>query len=137
MRFADPNATDRLDLGACECSGKPHDSDWVEYRTTIGTAILNSVGMVAQREGILPAKTKLIELTLKSWNLCGPDGELAEINADTIGELDPSTAERIYDAVDAAVNANQSLPNPSSARSRATSRVSASPIPKRRWSTTS
>jgi len=126
MRFADPNATDRLDLGACECSGTPHESDWVEYRTQIGYATLGAVATVAASVDLMSAKRKLLELTITGWNLLGPDGEIAEITPKTIGDLDPSTAERIYDAVDSAIQAVQTLPNASGARSPASSRASAS-----------
>jgi len=128
MRFVDPSATARLDLGACECPGKPHESDWVEYRTRVSYGVLGAISVTGD---LMSAKRKLLELSIVDWNLCLADGTVPEINAAAIDALDPATAERIYDAVYIAVQESQTLPNTSGARSAATSRASASRTPSR------
>ena len=123
MRFVDPTATDRLDLGACECPGKPHESDWVEYRTQISYGVLGAISVTGD---VMSAKRKLLELTIVDWNLCAADGTVPDIDAEAIDALDPVTAERIYEAVDGAIQRSQTFPNAFGARSRGTSRASAS-----------
>jgi len=124
-RFANRASTARLDLGPCQCDGAPHDADWVEYRTQLGYGDFGQIATVAQTD-LLAAKRKTLEVAIVAWNLVGPSGEEMPIDGDSVYELDMATAETIYNAVDAAVFADQNLPNGSGARSRNSSRASAS-----------
>lgn len=137
MRFIDPTATKRLDLGACQCPGTPHESDWVEYRSQLGYGALGVIAMVASTQDLMAARRKELELAITEWNLAGPDGAV-KVDADAIYRLDPLTAETIVTAIDEAVQASQTLPNTSGARSQDGSPASARRTPsKNRKSTRS
>lgn len=125
-RFADPDAIARLDLGACQCPGTPHESDWLSYRTQLGYADIGRIAAVAATGDVMAAKRETLIVAVTSWNLLGPDGEVPSIDTDSVGALDFGTAEAAYDAINEAIAERMTVPNPSGARSRATSRASAS-----------
>lgn len=126
-RFANRAGTVRVDLGPCQCPGTPHESDWAEHRTGLGYGDFGAIALVAQGGDVFAAKRKTIEVAVVAWNLLGEDGEPAPLGEDSVFALDIETAEAIYASIDASVlTATQTLPNGSGARSRSSSRASAS-----------
>lgn len=118
-RFADPNATKRFDIGTCQCPGTPHESDWIDLRSSMGTADALAMAEAEDSVGILG-------LLIRGWNLLDNDGNLAEVNAENIGLLYGD----VFTDLDAWINDNvqtATLPNGSAVRSANGSRASGSP----------
>lgn len=109
-RFADPEATGRLDLGACQCPGTPHsEGDWIELRTEIGAAEL-----VRLQDG--DSIDVLASLGV-SWNLLDADGAKAPLDRDHIDRLFADTFGLLNDWTQKHVR-QTTLPNGSAVRSR-------------------
>lgn len=123
-RFADPRATRTVDLGACECPGTPHSSDWAKVRSDLSDpecAILLRIDLQSEQE-----QAETIAPFVAEWNLLGPDGTLAAIDADALFSLKGPTLKAIGSALGEVLRENLHLPNPSGAPSPASSRGSAS-----------
>lgn len=97
-------AESRFITAPCECppvnDAPPHAEDRVEILAEV------TYGMVGQVTGAgyarnsamfnrFDANQKLLELTVKSWNLAGPDGKEVPVNPGTIALLDATTIEWI------------------------------------------
>ncbi len=134
-RFANPARTARLNLGACQCPETPHaEGDWVDHRLEFGSGELERIGAygMARGEGGFDfgaATDKLIEVGVVRWNLLGPDGEEVPVSVASISLLDAATRSTISEAIDKAIPDKARatpLPNASGARSRGSTRASAS-----------
>lgn len=125
-RFADPAAVREVDLGPCECPGAPHSRDWAKVRADLSGSeltILLSLGGLSQDEA-----AERIAPFIDSWNLLGPDGSEWPPSPAALFALKGATAQAIGAAIAGVVDeVIGPLPNPSGARSRASSRASASP----------
>jgi hypothetical protein len=121
-RFADPNATKRMELGPCECPGSPHaEGDWIALRSDLGADDLVFLETAEPWDRML----RLV----RGWNLIGDDGQVAPVTEDYLGRLYADLFPRINDFL--AEHAKMaSLPNASAARSRTTSRASGSQRPR-------
>lgn len=121
-RFADPKATKRFVLpGPCACPNQPHDEDWMEVRTQLGTADLLKIEDAGS--GI-----DRLEVMVVAWNLRDDDGSEAPVDRDHLERLYFDAA--LFKAFDAWTNEHVkvvALPNGSGAPSRNGSRVSAGP----------
>lgn len=79
-RFANPKATGRFVLpGPCACPGQPHDEDWMDLRTELGTAdIIAMLGTSAVED---------LALLTVGWNLLDDDGSPAPVDREHIDRL--------------------------------------------------
>lgn len=131
-RFANPNRTDILPLGPCECPGTPHEQDEVIYRLELGAGEEERAGAYGwaatgyEYFDSAAARAKLIEIGVVRWNLLGPDGEPMPVNARSAALLDESTQTLIAAKLDEVTTRAAPLPNGSGARSRNGTRASAS-----------
>jgi len=117
----------RIDLGACDCPGAPHPSDWVDVSEVVTWDDLVDVGL-ASSEGA--ARLLLVTRAIVDWNLAGANGEAAPISESTVRLLDPATLQAIAEVVNAAyVRASAPLPNASSAPSAPSGPESAPSFP--------
>lgn len=116
-RFANPNARDRLVLGACQCPGTPHDEDWMSLRTELGA---EDALRIAQGNSI-----DALEVLVVDWNLLDDDGKVAPVDRDHMARLFSDAFEVLDGWIEAHVRLT-ALPNGSAARSRTTSRASGS-----------
>lgn len=118
-RFADPNATKRMELGPCECPGSPHaEGDWIAMRCDLGAddlVFMETAEPYARMERLV-----------KGWNLIGDDGQVAPITHDYLGRLYLDMFPRINAWLEENAK-TASLPNGSAAPSPSSSRVSGSP----------
>lgn len=118
-RFASKTATARFVLqGSCQCPNQPHDEDWIELRTELGTSdvlALDDMVTPVERLGYLAT----------AWNLKDDDGADAPLDEEHIGALFQDT----FEAFDVWFRANvraMTLPKASAAPSRNGSRAAAS-----------
>lgn len=122
-RFANPNRTDVLPLGPCQCPGTPHDDgDFAVYRQELGAGELERAGAYGwaaadyQYYDSAAARCKLIEIGVVRWNLLGPDGEEMPVNARSAALLDEATQSLIATRLDE-VTKPRKLPKGSGGRS--------------------
>lgn len=123
-RFADPRATRTVDLGACECPGTPHESDWAKVRSDLSGAEVAT--LLQLRPGREEEAADIVAPFVTEWNLLDEDGP-AEISPAAMYALKGPTLRAIGSELGEVLRENLQLPNPSSAPSRASSRGSASP----------
>lgn len=115
---------------ACTCPGTPHAEDTADVRIKLGygeLAIFRQAGWVRSGGAIFSnedAKASLIALGVVRWNLVRPDGAARPVTTDEIERLDEATVEWLFDALQSAIR-QESLPNPSGARSPGGRRASA------------
>ena len=133
-RFADPNATEVIDLGPCQCPGTPHEHDEATVRWDLGASALARIGR-AELEGAarldpMAAYRQVVLETVVSWNLLVADEHGSAVSAPiterTIAELDLPTLQSLAEGADRLVRERGRLPNASGAPSPASSRGSAS-----------
>lgn len=167
-RFAHPDRTEPVSLGACRCPGSPHDQDTAEVRTEIGDGELRTA---ANRGGFsngplwdaASSDNQTVATFTTAWTLLDDDSEPVPISARMIGLLDEDTrlpllaavnraaggslmiskahvvemielltegdvvpASKLLASIGIAIATRRTLPNGSSARSRGSSRASAS-----------
>lgn len=121
-RFANPNATDRLVLGDCECPGKPHAEDWIMLRTELGGYDFGRL--------LAGNSVDTLEILATSWNLLDDSGDLAPLDREHIDALFTDYARPLTEWVQKHLKLLAApLPNASGARSRRGTRESASPAP--------
>ena len=138
-RFADPSATDVLELpGGCQCPGSPHDADEWTYRTELGDseqkrAALAGFELGSEKVDWIAAQDALIVVAGVRWNLVDEDGEPVPFTLNAVRLLDMATRDAMAEAVDKAVSATQKpLPNASAARLPSSSQASGGRTPKAR-----
>lgn len=144
-RFANPNRTDVLPLGPCQCPGTPHtEGDIAVYRLELGSGEESRAGAYGWSitNGVYfdweAARSKLIEIGVVRWNLLGPDGEPMPVTVISAGLLDEKTRNAIAAKLDEVTS--PPLPKASKRRSPRRSLVNGSHIqkvPKPSSSTTS
>jgi hypothetical protein len=132
-RFADPNRTDVLPLGPCQCPGTPHEAgDQVVYRQELGAGEMERVGVWGwaatgyQYYDSAAARCKLIEIGVVRWNLLGPDGQAMDVTVANAALLDDETQTLIAAKLDE-VTAPRKLPKGSGGRSPNGHRANGSP----------
>jgi hypothetical protein len=134
-RFADPDATEEVDLGVCRCPGAPHERDSAQIRTDIGDGEAKSVRVAGwQSTGMeyydfeVANDAAIAKFTL-SWTLCEKDGEPVAITRRTVSLLDEATRIVLLMAINKPFEERHggALPNASGARSRSSSPASAPP----------
>lgn len=124
-RFIDPTATQRIDLGPCGCPGTPHESDWADIRARLsGLEFAAFEHATGEREAAGLAATHIL-----AWSLLDDDGDPAPITGETVWLLDAATMTALSTAFAAVLKGSVTVPNGSGARSRSTSRGSASRTP--------
>jgi hypothetical protein len=141
-RFADPAAVDTFEV-ACPCPGMPHEQDTITHRTELGSGELESIGQYGWQRGNAQdfgfydeaaAMSLLITKAVTHWTLVGPDGKAMPVtirNAELLpGTIRSELRERLESAANWDDKEDGQVPNASGARSRSTSRVSASHTPK-------
>lgn len=117
-RFANPAATGRFVLpGGCQCPGSPHEEDFIDLRTQLGTADIIALDGVDSVEQIVYLAT--------GWNLLDDDGTDAALDPDHVGRLFAGSVADLRDWITNNVSALP-LPNGSGAPSANGSRASAS-----------
>jgi hypothetical protein len=144
-RFADPDASEEVDLGPCRCPGAPHGRDSATIRAEIGDGELRSAYAPAKRfhedgrsyiDEAAGDDSVAARFTV-SWTLFmhGLDEKRkpalvpVPITARSMSLLDEASRTSLMLPINAAVNGqNQAaLPNASGARSPVSSPASASP----------
>jgi hypothetical protein len=124
-RFANATATTLIDLGACECDGTPHETDWVRVRAELTTT---EIAYFAASDASTVAA--VVAGFVVSWNLLDDNGQPVAPDSEAILALKPPTLGLIVKAVGAASSSSsKTLPNGSGAPSAKSSRASASPTP--------
>ncbi len=140
--FADPDTTDEVDLGSCRCPGSPHDHDSATFRTQWGDGERKSIfyagaGMRLRADGTIgsdgtydPEATnnELLARGIVAWTLRDGNGEPAPITRRMVALLPEEARLKLLTALQEADALFRSgpLPNASGARSRGSSRASAS-----------
>lgn len=130
-RFANPNRTDVLSLGPCQCPGTPHEQDEYVHRVELGAGEEQRAGDYGWAEGGYStflgsaAQNRLIEIAGIRWNLLGPEGEEMPLTAHSASLLDEETRTLILERLDS-LTAGKPLPKASSAPSRRSSRANGS-----------
>lgn len=120
-RFVDRTRTRRVDFGACECPGTPHESDYADVRAELSSEEINDYTQADRREVADVAARFIVE-----WNLWGPKG-LEPISSQSLLDLMPLTLNVLVEGIAASIAESVApVPNGSGARSRATTRASAS-----------
>lgn len=132
-RFANPNRTDVLSLGSCQCPGTPHEQDEVVYRLELGAGEEERAGTYGWSVtgwtyfDSAAARAKLVEIGVVRWNLLGPEGEEMAVNAHNAALLDESTLDLITKKLDEVTEAKERvLPKASVGPSGGTSRANGS-----------
>lgn len=131
-RFADPTATDLVDLGSCQCPGTPHERDEAVIRTSLGHSEESQAGVAgwAATNGAYfdweKARDKLLEIATIRWTLLDESGAPVPVSATWIGRLDEATRNVLAGAIDEKTSKATPLPNASGAHSGNGSRASAS-----------
>lgn len=117
-RFANPENTALLTLpGECQCPGKPHESDWIKMRTSLGG---RDVVRLAAGDSVAA-----IKLLATEWNLLDDDGQPAPLDAEHIELLFSENFHTVDDWIEEHVDVGP-LPNASAAPSPKSSRGSGS-----------
>jgi hypothetical protein len=134
-RFANPNLTVDLSLGPCQCPEQPHDEDIAVLRAELGAGEEGRVGAYGWSAANMQyfdweaARSKLIEIGVVRWNLRDDDGPVP-VNVTTAGLLDEATRDlicnRLNELTGSKPGTEEPPPNRRGARSRRTSRTSAS-----------
>lgn len=125
-RFADLAATDTVDLGACQCPGTPHESDWAKVRTSLSFLDLVAYERMEQYSDQPHKIAETLAPFVTEWNLLGPDGLEWEPDADAIFLLGLNSVTPLLSAIGDAVVSSADVPKASGAPSPASSRGSAS-----------
>ena len=132
-RFADPRAEAEVDLGPCECPGTPHDADRAWVRAEFSARELVALGRETARLAASDADDAMVADALAPyvlrWNLIGPDGRECQPTPELLSQLKAPTLTAVIEAISGIVTAADTVPNPSGARSAASSPASASPTP--------
>lgn len=115
-RFANPDATERLVLGPCECPGTPHDEDWMDLRSELGT---QDVLAIAEVNGL-----GAMEFLIVRWNLLDNDGTDAPVDRAHIERLYADAFDQFNTWIEGHVRV-ATLPNGSGVRSVTGSRANA------------
>lgn len=102
-RFISADGT-RFITAPCECppvDGKPpHTEDRVEIVAEVTYGVVGQITAAGHARNAamfnrFDANQRLLELTVRSWNLVGADGKDVPVNPATIALLDASTVEWI------------------------------------------
>lgn len=124
-RFADPAAKLRLDLGACQCPGAPHESDWADLRGELSSVeVAKFAGMAGLADDGVAERLATFVL---GWNLLGPNGEPWPPSADSLLALKLPTIQLFIEKLGEVVDASVTLPKGSSGRSPGSSPEKESP----------
>jgi hypothetical protein len=139
-RFANPNRTDVLSLGSCQCPGTPHEQDEYVHRVELGAGEEQRAGDYGWAEGGYStflgsaAQNRLIEIAGIRWNLLDSEGEPMPLTAHAASLLDEDTRTLILERIDS-ITTRKPLPKVSAAPSRRSSLANGSgtrKTPKRR-----
>lgn len=132
-RFIDPSSTVPVDLGDCQCPGKPHSKDVVQVRKEYSGRDKETMGSVANRaiesDSDNAGTADAIAPYVVSWNLLRADGQPMPCNRGSIALLDDETLSAIIVGVANAVAKSESLPNRSGGPSAESPLGTASPTP--------
>jgi hypothetical protein len=121
-RFVDPEARRTVPLGPCDCPGTPHEQDEAYIRDRLSG---QEIAQYAQSSNETAAEVTA-EFVL-GWNLLGNKGEAVAVTAASLLLLDAQSLSTLVNAIsDVVVESSGAVPNGSGARSRASSRASAS-----------
>lgn len=119
-RFANPDAVGRFVFpGGCQCPGSPHEEDWMDLRTELGTADM----LVIAASGTNPLA--VVSHLLRGWNLLDEDGSEAPADSEHLGRLFTGELETVNQWLNDNLQLKP-LPNGSGAHSVNGSRASAS-----------
>lgn len=136
-RFADPNRTEVVPLGACQCPGTPHERDEATVRYQLGASALARIGAAgltaARSRDPYAAYRQLLVECVVTWNLQVPDEDgdptPVPVTPATVAEMDEATLVPLAEAIDNLIQTKGALPNASGAPSPASPRGSASQPP--------
>lgn len=123
-RFADPRATRTVELGACECPGTPHSTDWIKVRGDLSaqeSAILLGLPRLEPER-----QAEVIAPFVVEWNLIGPDDEDWPVTPENLFLLKGDTSEKLGLGLADSIKESGNFPNLSGSPSRASRRGRAS-----------
>lgn len=108
--LVDRNKVKVVELGPCECPGKPHDTDSVRIRETLSYAdMLHLADSSAQ--GTTEALWALFNMRVASWNLVDEKGKSLPLSRAVWQNLSQQTASTIQEAISEIDDESTELPN--------------------------
>lgn len=136
-RFAQRTKTTTVELGPCQCPGKPHDHDSARVVQRFGQddiVAISEAGLGAARErggfNVMASELKEVELGVVDWTMVDTEGNPIPVTERTVGALDQADLAKIIEALEPAMDrARGPIPNSSDAPSAAGSPESVSPTP--------
>lgn len=126
-RFANPDRTDVLSLGPCQCPGQPHEEDHVVHRVELGAGEEERAGTYGwsvtgwEYFDSTAARCKLVEIGVVRWNLLGPDGEPMPVSVRSAALLDEETLNLITKKLDEVTARPRGGPSPNGSGARSVS----------------
>jgi hypothetical protein len=109
--LVDRNKVKVVELGPCECPGKPHDTDTVRIRESLSYADylhLNDAASSGAMEGVWA----LFNMRVAGWSLVDEKGKPLPLSRAVWQNLSTDVASKIQDAIGDIDNADETeLPN--------------------------
>jgi hypothetical protein len=129
-RFVNKDSTRPVDLGPCQCPGKPHERDEAVVRSRLGYLEIAAISGANSAEDVADTFTTDDSPfdghpVIVSWNLHDENGPV-EATAIALKRLDAETLGPIVEAVNETIEASGQSPNGSGAPSANGSPESAS-----------
>ena len=110
--LVDRNKVKVIELGPCECPGKPHDTDTVRIRETLSYA--DHLHLVdANSGGVTEALWALFNMRVAGWSLLDEKGKPLPLSRATWQNLSSEVASKIQDAISEVQDGDETaeLPN--------------------------
>ena len=109
--LVDRNAVKVVELGPCECPGKPHDTDTIRIRKHISYPDMLHIGDAASM-GSVEAVWTVFNIRVGGWNLVDEKGKPLALSRSVWQNLSESLAEKVNNAIGEAEDGDETeLPN--------------------------
>lgn len=94
-RFVDRQNARFVDLGPCDCPGKPHDKDWMKVRPKLTYGETLELGDAYGTGGTKAGVTFLLTAAIIEWSWVDEAGKPVPIETETFENLEPDVADRL------------------------------------------
>jgi hypothetical protein len=109
--LVDRNAVEVVELGPCECPGKPHESDTIRIRKHISYPDMLHIGDAAGM-GSVEAVWAVFNIRVAGWNLVKEKGKPLPLSRDVWQNLSEGLAEKVNKAIGDVTEGDETeLPN--------------------------